>query len=83
MGCNCKVKKDIITIHKKYGQKINVSWKERTLFNVKNKLLQIVYILIMLFLSPVIILFFIFFLVKGNKVININKILGKLMGKNG
>ena len=83
MGCDCKVKKDIITIYKKYGYKTNVSWKEKTLFSVKSKLLQFVYILIMLLLSPVIILFFIFLLVKGDKVININKILKKLMGKNG
>lgn len=83
MSCNCKVKKEIINIHKNYGYKTNVSWKEKTLFSIKNKMLYILYVLLMLLLSPIILLFFIILLIKGNRVINVNDIIKKLMGKNG
>lgn len=81
MSCNCKTTEKIIKIHKDYGYKINVSWKE----NLKFKINEIVKILIILFIalifSPLIFIVIIVLALIGKTNINISKFLNRILKK--
>lgn len=81
MACNCKVNKQILDIHKKYGHKINVSWKERVFFKTKEMFKVLIVIIPLFILSPFVFILFLFLLFRGKKYINVNNLIRKLIGK--
>jgi hypothetical protein len=81
MGCNCKVNKQILKIHKNYGHNINTSWVAKGKFRIKKSIFNVIYIMILLLLSPFAIVWFLYFLIRGKNIININKILKKFIRK--
>lgn len=81
MGCNCKINKQILNIHKKYGYRVNTPWKERISFKFKETVKALAIIIPMCLLSPFIFILFFFLFFRGKKVINVNKLIRKLIGK--
>lgn len=82
MGCNCKVNKQILKIHKNYGYKYNVSWVARSKIKFKKSILNFVYIILIILFSPFVFVWFLYFIIKGKNIININKILKKFIRQN-
>ena len=75
MGCNCKVNEHISKIHKNYGSKINLSWKEKISFRTIESFKYLIIILLCIIFLPLVILFYIIYGIKNKGVFNINKIL--------
>ncbi len=82
MGCNCKVNEQILFLHKKFGNKINVSWKERGKFKITEFFKTIIIFLITLITTPILIIYFIIEIILGKNKFNINSILRKILKKN-
>ena len=75
MGCNCKTNEKILKIYNDYGKKIKTPWKEHIKFKTEEIIRIIaIFFLIMLF-SPIILIVIIVLYVKGNGIINLNKVL--------
>ena len=81
MGCNCKATEKILKIHKKYGNKINISWKEQMNFKVEQMLKFILIFLVTVAFAPIIFIIITIMFIKGNTVIDLNKILKRLVNK--
>lgn len=82
MGCNCKVNQQIMKIHKQYGKKINIPWKENVKFKVVEGFKFILLGIIALALSPILFIIILIFVIKGYRTFNVNKILKYFLGKN-
>lgn len=82
MGCNCKATEKIIKIHKEYGRDIAVPWSDKLKFRVGESCKIILAMLIALFLSPIIFIVLIVLACQGKTVLNINKLLRKLLRHN-
>jgi hypothetical protein len=85
MSCNCKANEKILKIHKVYGKEISTPWIEKAQFKTSEIIKILLAGLISLLLSPVIFIFLIIRSIQGKTVIDINKILRKLLrhNKNG
>lgn len=79
MGCNCKVTKDILNLHKKYGYEVKTSWFKTKALSLKEKTENSLIILLLILLSPIILIWFSISMLKGKRVYNINKILKKFI----
>lgn len=82
MGCNCKVNKQILKIHKNYGNKINIPWSQKLHFKIVESLKIIIISGIVLLLLPFILLIIIFLMIIGKRNFNINKLIKKILVTN-
>ena len=77
MGCNCKVKSDIINLHKKYGQKVNLSFKEKLKYYILEGLKHIGVYIILTPIYPFILIYVIVKLIQGKGIFNIGTFVKK------
>lgn len=83
MACNCKTNEQILKLHRKYGNTIRTSWKERINFRFSEGMkLLLIYLMTIIFF-PFILLFAIIVIINGKGKINVNKTLKLLLGKKG
>lgn len=82
MGCNCKTTKKILEIHKDYGYKKNVSWKEKTKFTTGEMFMRLLVIILLTIFFPIIFFMVFFQVLFGKRNFNINNILRILLRKN-
>ena len=81
MGCNCKVKSNIINLHKKYGQTVNYNFKEILRFYIIEGLKRIGMYAIIIPILPFIIGYIIIELIRGKGILNLDAMLKKIHGK--
>ena len=81
MGCNCKVNEKILRIHKKYGHRTNVKNSEKLFFHLKEKLKLFLLLPILIIFVPIIIIWIISSIVKGENNINISNFLNYFFKK--
>lgn len=81
MGCNCKVNKEIMKIHKEYGHNVNAPWKERVKFKFEEGVKLFIASLFVIIFFPLIFIFVIAFAIAGNGKINVNKLLRVILRK--
>ena len=81
MSCNCKVNSDILKIHKNYGVKNNISWKEKFSFNTVEGFKYIILILLVIIFIPLIIVIYFVYVFNNKQHININKLLKIILRK--
>lgn len=77
MGCNCKVTKKILDIHRKYGTPVQVSAIDKIKFYIEElpKLLSI--IVLGIIFSPILLIVFIVIIIQQNGAINITKLINR------
>lgn len=75
MACNCKANEYIKKIHKNYGHKTNIPWKERVNFNFTEGLKVILLGIGFIVFLPIIFIITLFLTFKGGNKLDINKIL--------
>lgn len=81
MACDCKVNKQIIKLHKEYGKKINLPWKEKIGFRLEEGLKFIVLSLLIIIFLPIIFVYFFIRIITGNGYFNVNKMLRFILRK--
>lgn len=79
MGCNCKTRKHIINIHKKYGHKVKSTWSEHASFHLKESVKILIALILCVIFSPIIVLILLMLIIKGKTTINIKKLLDWLL----
>lgn len=77
MGCNCKVTKKILDIHRKYGTPVQVSAIDKIKYYIEEfpKLLSI--IVLGIIFSPILLIVFIVIIIQQNGAINITKLINR------
>lgn len=79
MGCNCKVNKQILNIHNKFGFNTNASWGLKAKFHLEESIKTFLLLLLILIFSPFILIWFLGTIGREKKVINVNKIMKKFV----
>lgn len=82
MGCNCKVNKEIMKIHKDYGKTINIPWKEHAKFKIEETIKIICLGIFGVLSIPFIIVIVVLLMVIGKTHFNVNKLLNILLRNN-
>lgn len=82
MGCNCKATEHILKIHKKYGNNISTPWKERITFHTAEIIKTILAFFLGILFFPIFLVILLFYSFNGKTVIDVNKILNKLLRHN-
>lgn len=81
MGCNCKVTKNILKLHKNYGHPTNVKISEKIIFKLKETLKTFLLVLVSIIIFPIILIVVCIMMFNGKTNININNILKKFKKK--
>jgi hypothetical protein len=81
MGCNCKANEEIEKLHNKYGYIQDVSWKTKLSFGFEETLKTIILCLVIMVLFPLILIASCMLFFTKKRVININGIIRRLLGK--
>lgn len=81
MGCNCKATEKILNIHKKYGKEMPLPLGEKIKFRTEEIIKMVIVFLLALIASPIILIVLLVLAFQGKTVININKILYKVLKK--
>lgn len=81
MGCNCKVTKNILRLHKDYGQRKYVKVSDKILFKLKETLRLVIILVLMIFCFPIILIWILIKVISGKNNFNINKNLSTILKK--
>lgn len=79
MGCNCKTRKHIINIHKKYGHEVKSAWTESLSFRLTESIKIMAVLMLCIVFLPIILLILTMYIIKGKTTINIKKLLDRLL----
>ena len=79
MSCNCKTSEKILKFHRKYGNQMRLSWKERIHFTMEETIKFVILALVVVFLFPIILIVIVVMIALGKANFDLNNILRFLL----